>query len=314
MTFGTVMSNHEYHTHEALGSSNLKMILENARKFRLVKGGELKIESKSLDFGTAFHTYVLEPEKFDDEVAVFDEGPTAKIIELAENENIGLYDGKAKTRNAKDFKEKQEQSGKTLLFPDEWEKVQAFKEAKGKIIISAEEFKQIQRMATHVRNLPNMDMVLKNTYKELSFFGEIDGVKVKCRPDFMGVKGDKVWVFDLKTTADEATAEAFAKTSANFKYFMQEALYREVLRQNGLKVVSFSFIVASKKEYSTALRASHSHVALEYGNDLVEKAIQKYKYCSENNLWLESPFDFVENKFLDEAMVDLPNWVYYQYL
>jgi len=270
------MTNKEYHENKSLGASLLKEVLLNAKKFKQLWDGELKIEGKQLDIGSALHKIVLEPDEFNDEFAV------APVVN------------------------KRTKAGK-----EEWENF--IKQNEGKIVLSAEDMNLVESMKTKLLRLPNLKKWLEVGVAEKSFFTEIDGVHIKCRPDLL-VKTKKGYiVIDLKTMSGEATADNFAKTSASFLYHLQEAVYRKVLSDNGLKVINFIFAGVSKLDYSGAGYFEHDYTALELGEDLLQKALFKFQWCLNNDEWKEGRFDFINGGFEKISTITLPNYAWYQF-
>jgi len=271
------MTNQEYHSSKALGASLLKEVLRNAKKFKALWDGELKIEGKQLDIGSALHKLVLEPESFSEEFA------------MAPQVN------------------KRTKAGR-----EEWEKFLSDNE--GKIVLSAEDMELVEQMRDKLMKLPKFSEWLKAGIAEKSFFGELDGVEVKCRPDLLVKTKAGYVVIDLKTMGSEATPDDFAKASANHLYPLQEAVYREVLRQNGVDVVDFIFAGVSKLDYSGAGYFRHTPEWLDWGRELLQKALFKFKWCLENDTWEEGSFDFVNGGFEKVNNVTLPAWAMYQFI
>lgn len=270
------MTIQEYHENKSLGSSLLATLLKNARLFYQIYKEGFKIESKELSIGSALHKLVLEPESFEEEFAI-------------------LPDINKRTKAGKEAYE---------LF---------LKENENKIILSNDDFELIKQMKNKLFKLENFNIFIENGIKEQSFFAEIDGVGLKCRPDLL-VKTEKGYiVIDLKTSKSEATPDNFAKSSVNFLYPLQEVVYREVLKQNNINVIDFIFAYVSKVEYSEAIYCRHSYDALDWGSDLLNKALFKFKWCLENNIWEEGQFDFINGGFEKVSTISLPNYAYYLY-
>ena len=270
------MTNQEYHANPALGASLLKEVLLNAKKFKQLWDGELKIEGKQLDIGSALHKLVLEPDDFDKEFAV------APVV------NKRTKEGK-----------------------EEWEKFTL--ENEGKTILTPDDMALVENMKNKLLALPNFEKWLKVGVAEKSFFCNIDGVDVKCRPDLLVKTKAGYVVIDLKTMSGEATAENFTKASGNFLYHLQDAVYREVLKRNGINVIDFIFAGVSKLEYSGADYFRHDATSLDLGRELMKKALFKFKWCLEHDEWKEGKFDFINGGFEKISTIVLPNYCWYQF-
>ena len=270
------MTNKEYHQNPALGASLLKEVLINSKKFKKLWDGELKIEGKQLDIGSALHKIVLEPKEFNDEFAI------APVVN------------------------KRTKAGK-----EEWE--QFVEKNQDKTILSKEDFELVESMKNKLLALPNLKKWLEAGIAEKSFFAKIDGVDVKCRPDLLIKTKSGYIVIDLKTMSSEATAENFTKASGNFLYHLQDAVYREVLKRNGINVIDFIFAGVSKLDYSGADYFRHDVTSLDLGKELMDKALFKFKWCLENNEWKEGKFDFINGGFEKISTIVLPNYCWYQF-
>jgi len=159
---GFIMTNNEYHSLEAISSTSLKYLEESSLHF---ENRELfKMESPSLNLGTAVHTLTLEPEKFKEEFA-----------EEPKNAPRNTTIGKAK-----------------------WAE---FEENLGdKIAIDQKSLELGSRMSLNLRTI--LHDYLKTGIKERSFFSEYRGMQTKCRPDLMFETPNGWIIFDVKTTKD----------------------------------------------------------------------------------------------------------------
>lgn len=316
------ITNKEYHSHKALGSTMLSTLLKNAREFDLIKKGELKIEGKQLDIGTALHKLVLEPETFEDEIIVSDLSITQGIKDLIDSKDVfTLYPAEVITpggllstsKKAKEILETLDKD-KIYLTPNDYDSARFYQDNKDKTIITSDDMELVETLKDKIMKLKNFKVWLDNGVKEKSFFGIVDDVELKCRPDLL-VKTDKGYiVIDVKTMGKSATSDSFAKSSADFLYPLQEALYREVLKQNDINVIDFIFAGTSKQEWSGAGYYRHTQEWVEWGQELMHKAIFKYKWCSNNDLWFEDDFDFTDGGFKIVNDVVLPNYAQYKFL
>lgn len=306
----------EYRALSHLGSTDISMILNNAYQFNLLKTGQIQTAKSCFEFGKAFHVALLEPEKYKDLVQIVSKVSESlmnlALSDEAPRNNVLLVECKSKSTNIYKNAVKNNPSKRVLIRP-EFEVYQNYKENRGKSFITYNEHQLIHDMILKCREIPNFINQLNESTTEQAYFGEIDGVPVKCRIDILSTYKGIVNVIDPKTTEAAATEQTFIKSSGANNYFIQEALYTEILRQNGINVDGYSFLLVSKDQYSGAGYYSHAQVFKNQGMDYVHKAIAKYKYCKENNIWSENKFNFHENKFEFVSEVLLPIYVFYKY-
>lgn len=305
------MPHDEYRALENLGSTDIGRILNNAALFNAIRTGTFKESKEVFEFGRAFHLSLLEPEKFKDEVCVVGNS-SLRLQEIAERGEFVVAPCRGKT--AKVYKEMVEANpGVDVLIEQEAETVMNFMANKGKIFLTEDSMGEIQRCVANALDLENFKKYIDGGLKEQSYEGEIDGVKVKSRIDLIIHRDGDAIVFDPKTTGKEATEKSFIGASAEYGYYRQEWLYTEVLRQNGITVKDYIFVVCSSLEYSKAEYYKHDHIAMERAEEEVKKAIKKFKYCRDNNIWREGKFNFADNRFELVSEVTLPNYIFYRY-
>ena len=202
-------------------------------------------ETPALRFGTAFHCAVLENDRF--------------------NETYTVIEGDRRTNVVK----------------------AAIKEAKdaGKTVLDAEDFNALMGMAQAVFKNPICAALLRDSLKEHSVFSELDGVRVKCRPDGWNV--EKGVLFDLKSTED-ASPEGFARTVAKYRYHVQDAFYRHVIASAtdcDADDLSFIFVAVEKKPpFAVALYQLDELAALQGLVDARED-LRRYKAAKESGKW-----------------------------
>jgi len=302
----------EYRSHPALGSTDVKTILSNAKKFNAIRTGEHQENKDAFRTGRAFHSLLLEPERFFEDNVVTKVN-SDRLSGIFERNNYVVAPCKGKT--AKVYKDLVEQHpDKDVVIEPDASRMEFMKEHAGKTFISPDEMEVVESLVVKIQNLQGMSRYLKEGTREQSFFGEIEGVPVKCRIDlFVKSKdSDQVIIFDPKSTAKENTPEVFVKSSANFSYYIQEWLYTEILKQNGFDVKDYIFIQASSLPYSGASYYKHDYIAMERAEEEVKRALQKYKFCKETGKWSEDKFDFNENKFEIVNEIQLPNYIFYR--
>lgn len=202
-------------------------------------------DTPALRFGTAFHCAVLENDRF--------------------NATYTVIEGDRRTNVVK----------------------AAIKEAKeaGKTVLDADEFDSIMNMVLTIFKNPICEALLRGSLKEHSVFSELDGVRVKCRPDGWNV--GKGVLFDLKSTED-ASPEGFARTVAKYRYHVQDAFYRHVVASAtncDADDLSFIFIAVEKKPpFAVALYQLDELAALQGWVDARED-LRRYKAAKDTGKW-----------------------------
>ncbi len=191
MTEDVGLSNPDYHRHKAISKSKLDLIEKSPAHYwaRYEDPNREEPEpTKAMVIGSAFHTYVLEHEKFSSEYVV------------APSFNKRTKQGK------EDFAAFVEQSkGKTALLPEEMDK--------------------IIKMAQSVRNHPSASKLLELKGKAEQTFmwkDNFTNLECKCRPDWH--LPEQGLVVDLKTTED-ASPDGFSRSIHKFRYHCQSAWY-----------------------------------------------------------------------------------------
>jgi len=201
-----------YHSHGFTSASQLKKIASTSLAHFKFERENPKEQTPALIFGSAYHTLILEPEKFSDEY--FTLGRDAMPYP------------------DKDFRDSDNKAWK--------EKTIAANE--GKIFLSNEDFTTLYEMKAALELYPNFIFLLKNGVAEESYFAEIDGQGVRVRPDYVS----KFGIVDLKTCQD-ASPDAFGRDAAKLKYLIQAALYTDVVTAfRGGDELPFFFLAQEK--------------------------------------------------------------------
>lgn len=123
------------------------------------------------------------------------------------------------------------------------------------------------------------------------------GILCKCRPDFLT---DNNLIVDIKTSED-ASPEGFERAIGKWKYHISAAFYTQgVEAVTGRSVKGFSFLVVENEPpYLVAYYLADNEM-LERGNLAVERYLNRYKECTENNHWPGFPKRFVP--------ISCPSW------
>lgn len=266
-------SNDEYHSKkEYISCSGLKQIKKSPLHFK----EEEKKETEAMTFGSAYHTFILEPELFEKEYHVFDD--STKCAELI----AGGARSPRSTNNYKDWYE-----CRMILI-------------NGKQIIDSATLKILTKMRERLLHHRYVKSLLSNGEAELSVYCEIEimtgqRIKIKIRPDYK--KDEKRIISDLKTTAG-ASVNDFPRHAADFDYHLQAALYSDIMEAIEGKGLGWSFFfIAQEKIIPYAFNIFESSPQfLAQGRYEYEQLLMLYAYCLENNTWPGYQV-FTENRF-----------------
>jgi exodeoxyribonuclease VIII len=269
------LSNEDYHGNkDYVSASGLKLIKKSPLHYK----EHVTVETEALLFGSAYHTYILEPEIFDSEFFVFN---PLKRPDPSKNFNATVN---------KQWKNDIYLQHKNVITVEQYEQIKSMKDRL---------FKNI-----YARNL------LKKGIAEQSFMFdavtfENKEIGVKVRPDY--IKEKKRIVVDLKTCSD-ASEQGFQKQAAQYDYHIQAALYVDMMEQFKGDRMPWSFIfIAQEKSYPYAYgiyEASPQFIA--QGRYEYEQLIMLYQQCKETDNYPGYQV-FVENKFGIKEL-SLPPW------
>jgi hypothetical protein len=235
------MDNHQYHkgsvevlgvqTKKYLSSSLLKNCITPTHIKQYLSAE--REPSKAMAKGTAMHTIVLEPSKF--EYVLFDD---AKKVE-----EIGGGNPRA-TKAYKEWKDKFET------------------ENAGKTILPKEDFKLLWEASLRLDNCDLIKSLMKNAVKESSFFTKfnIDGQELfaKFRPDAyliaydnlfteLGIKDGDIIIVSVKTTR-EASPYMFKHEFFKQDYHVSEAFYYDALSEVFQDIPVHTIVIAIEPE------------------------------------------------------------------
>lgn len=271
------LSNDEYHGSFGTSSSQLKVLLEQTPAYQRYHSTNPKETTAAMALGTAVHALVLEPEKFDEEVAV--------LPEINRRTKIGQ----------EEFAEfHQTNASKTIITPEQYEKAKL--------------------MAGNVLAHPVARILVEDAVVESSIYWWYHSTDpdddthykemVKVRPD--GLCRSHPIIFDLKTTVD-ATESEFQRTILNRGYHISAAMYKDGINQcqplldemRRIAYTNFVFIVVENEPpYQCALYEIDQE-ALDIGQSQLRRAMHYLKRAREKN-WPSFPEEI--------RMIGLPHW------
>jgi exodeoxyribonuclease VIII len=282
----------DYYNLDAISVSGMKKIKQSPAHF---KNHEEIEPTDAMIFGSAYHMYVLEPKKFEEQYYIFDDSAICMAL---------IGDGYKSPRATKDYKAWQESEMRIIG---------------NKSVINKAVFERIKEMKSRLFQHPYAKMLLTNGLAEVGYSGTIatdaGEINIKFKPDY--VKTEKRIVVDLKTAAD-ASIDGFTKAAADQDYHIQAAFYSDMLEHIAGDKRAYSFIfIAQEKTLPYAFNLFEcSPQFISQGRYEYELLLQLYKYCIDNNKWPGYQC-FCNNRY-GLLQLELPKWAiksldYYTY-
>lgn len=247
------LSNDDYHGSMGTSSSTLKKFLEKTPAHVAYDRRHPKESTANMALGTAVHSLVLEPEKWEADIAVM---PSL---------NLRTNAGRA-------------------------ERDAFFADNKGKTIVTPDQLEQAKAMAKNVLAHPTASALLDNAVCESSIYWwyrsmDVDDEThykemVKVRPD--AISQSHSVVMDLKT-CDDATYSGFIRSVQKFGYHVSAAMYLEGINQckallqelGHFAYTKFLFICVENKAPYLVSIYELSPEYLEIGKFMYRYAMQK---------------------------------------
>ncbi len=249
------MTNQEYHNKtQYLSKSTLDLIHKSPAHYKAFLEGEKDKPTAAMIFGSLVHALVFEQHH---EYAIIPE------CDRRTKEGKAIYE-------------------------------EFLNESKGKeLLVTWEQFNLAKKIYDAVKSHKAASKLLSTDGKvEVPFFGELEGVNVRCKADFSNSR----FIVDLKTTAS-AAPEEFIRSVFNYRYHVQAALYMDLM-----KIDRFFFIAVEKESPFNVEVYELDQESIEIGRQEYKKDIAKYKECVASGIWPSY------NKDQDITILSLPNW------
>ena len=275
----------EYHADkDHISASALKKLKVSPAHYK--EDAEIETpETDALLFGSAYHCFILEPDKFKDQYYIFDDSVVCDALKAK---------GSKSPRATNDYKAWKESE---ISFSD------------GKIQIDKVDANKLQAMKDRLMQHPYAKMLLNNGVNEQGYMGEIETeagtIQVKFKPDHVN-DGKKI-IVDLKTTID-ASADGFSRHAADLNYHIQASLYSDLMEKTtgDGRDYRFFFIAQEKKSPYAFNLFESSPQFISQGRFEYEMLLQLYKYCLDNNVWPGYQI-WCQNKY-GILELELPAW------
>ena len=173
---------------------------------------------------------------------------------------------------------------------DDWrtkaaKEARAEAEAEGKVALLTKDHETVQAMAERLRGSKAAHLFMDGEPEVSLFHEDESGVMLRGRVDWLPSKQSMLVVPDYKTTAS-AAPEAFAKSVANFGYYMQAAWYSDLIVNLGLaESVSFLFVAQEKEPPFEVAVYVLDDTALTVGRVQNRIAIETFVECEGWGVW-----------------------------
>ena len=246
------LGNSAYHAGPGVSCSDLKVLLDKTPAHLAYRKSNPSIPTDAMNIGSLFHTVVLEPEKMYSRFVVLPEGV--------------------------DFRSKE---GKLIRDAAVFE---------GKILVRHSDLEAVQRMSNSVKGHPAANALLNRqvgtSYEQPVYYVDPDtGLLGKFKPDVLVVNDRLKLIVDLKTCED-ASAQGFARTIANFLYDLQAAKYLHGANcAFGDGFQRFVFIAVEKSAPHAVACYVATHEMVQAGREQLTHAMSIYQGCYETGNW-----------------------------
>jgi hypothetical protein len=287
----SVMTNEQYHANPAISRSGIKLFNESPFKFwahYLNPDRPEKKQTEAMQFGSAFHKFILEHDSFYQEFIIEPELQKLPKCELLRN--IIIRDGK-RDEFDRQKKAKDEVRKSNDIVKEEFAEI-----AEGKIILTQDEYKQLITMRDSLRKHHQAWSLIQGAKYEESYFwqDEHSGLMVKCRPDILRENA----IIDLKTCTS-ADSKTYQRDMYLGDYHTQGAIIREGVKQlTGVDIPTVINISIEKTyPYEIGIKII-SQSALEAGHMKFKNTLLQMKECFQTNTW--------DSYEIEE--VELPKW------
>lgn len=260
--------NEVYHSAtKAISNSILGMISDSVSAFPWVQDTPVweHDDNDSLDIGEAVHAYTLERQRFDREYVVMPP-INMRTNRGKEEHNKFLYDHR----------------GQYILSAMEFEKVKFY----SKSLLADPRMKMWLNMPGH----SEVVVVVRDPETDLL---------LRIRVDRLVETPNLIVALDVKSTE---TIAKFKKSFVDYRYHVQEALYRFVLQQHFNKPVLFLFGAVAKhlELRRSPVRVSKSNQGtVDVGYAQFRADLKKMKQAIESNDWIEYEEDGLTDKQME---------------
>ena len=286
------IADEEYHALELCSKHALDVIEEFSPAHLWYQRKNPKEPTEAMRFGSAFHTYMLEPDQFASRhpIAV----QCSAILKSGKNAGNHCSNDASYTHGGAGYCGTHKPAGSEPLAG----------------AISREDYEAIEAMAAAIKAQPSAELVMRKDdaedEEEVAIIAEIEveGRPLLCkgkidiwRPNSLGA------IADIKTTAN-ASPDAFQDEMTKFGYFRQAAFYFDLCAAIGQPQKTFIFIAIEKTGlHGCACYAVEStDASVEIGRDQNRRLMEIYARCERAGYWPSYPEAFNKIEMAPYAM------------
>lgn len=271
----TSMPAAQYHAKDAVSASLLKQI-QRSPAHAMAYLQQQQEPTPAMLFGTAFHTCVLESERFASEYVVLPDDAPKKPTKLQLN-----------------AKKPSKETIENIKWWDEFNL-----RHQNATIITDEDYLTITAMSCAIGDHPAASKLVRGDGQtEVSMFWDDDetGLACKCRPDIWLMRGAGSVIVDLKTTED-ASPEGFSRSIQTYGYGIQAAHYLA-----GSGADAFIFVAVEKKAPFAVAVYELDPLSLDICEKQRRSLLEYWANCRKAEMY---------PAYSDECqMISLPGWV-----
>lgn len=253
----------KYHRHPAVSKHGLDDFRKAPALYQHNRSNPTP-PTPALQFGSLYHTVILEPELIGSLYAVVPSDAPKKP-----------------TRAQREAKKPSLETMETILWWDDFLARNA-----GKTIVDAADIMLCQQMRqTMMKNLACRNALEEHRlYTEASLFwqDEHSGVKCRARPDIIRADG---LIIDPKTCQD-ASEDAFQRSAWNYGYYRQAAMYLDGWEAvSGEKPKAFIFLAQESEPPFLCRAYVASPQLIEYGRVQLREDLERFAKCEKTGIW-----------------------------
>ena len=269
------MSEEKYHAIEACSSSQLRKMRRSAAHCKAYR--EEDDSSDSMDLGSAVHLAILEPERYEEEVAIAGDCETKF--------KSGKKGGQPCGASGKYLRNGQWYCGRHDPGDDEGEAFDGY-------VVS----ESAELVASAIKGHPTAAALLSSGVSEVVALWKEECL---CKARIDNWRDDLSTIVDLKTTRD-ASKDEFQRTIWHRGYFQQLAFYGRGLRALGKEVESYVIVAAETSPPYAVAVYELDITTVNAGRRLNDDLLPEFAACHKESVWPGYSEDLQE--------IGLPHW------